>query len=359
MSRIQSFRTVIIGFVVATGLVSCANSDSNETPSTTTVTSTRSVAPTTEEDIPAAPSRTDTAKDLYTDVLDNPGHYNFQGGADYDLTGQYQYALIEMTGDDIPELLLVAESADYISPVRVFSTSDDGTLLTSDDTLVSGASSGGGYRARVAGSPEGNQIFQVEGNASRMVSTARGFILEGDRLVTNGVEFQDSMTAPSQRLSIITYHPVSDRNALETIGQTSTQADTQVFTPQPTLGEDPSAGGYTASGTIRVMTAPQLARHQGLEATPNGEDDTYRFAVLIFDSPTMFTAPQAGNPDGPIQREAKMVLLGEQTPHRSNNTAFDFDGQRATITYLPEECGFPSDASLPLGAPRCGGVSIN
>lgn len=352
---------------MAMGLVSCADSDSNQAPSTTTVTSTRSIDPTTGEDIPATPSRTDTARDLYTEVLDNPGHYNFQGGAGYNLTGQYQYALIEMTGDDLPELLLVAESADDISLVRVFSTSEEGTLLASDDTLVSGASSAGGYRARVAESPEGNQIFQEEGNASRAETTVRGFTLEGERLLTNGVEFQDSMTAPSTRLSTITYHPVTDRSALNTIGQTSNQADTQadrqVLAPQPTPGEDPptdpGTDEYTASGTIRVMTAPQLARHQGLEATPNGEDDTFRFAVLIFDSPTMFTARQSGNPDGPTPREAKMVLLGEQTPYGSNNTAFDLDGQRATITYTPEECGFPSDASLPLGAPRCGGVSIN
>lgn len=356
---------------MAMGLVGCSDSNSNQAPSTTTVTSTRSIAPTTEEDTTVVPSRTDTARDLYTDVLDNPEQYNFQGGAGYNLTGQYQYALIEMTGDDIPELLLVAEGADYISPVRVFSTSEDGALLTSDDTLVSGASSGGGYRARVAESPEGNQIFQVEGNASRAGTTVRGFILEGDRLVPNGVEFQDSMTAPSESTSTITFYPVSDRSALETIGQTSnqadiqadTQADRQVLAPQPTLGEDPptdpGADGYTAAGTIRVMTAPQLARHQGLERTPNGEDDTFRFAVLIFDSPTMFTARQSGNPDGPMPREAKMVLLGEQTPYGSNDTAFDLDGQRATITYIPEECWFPSDASLPLGAPRCGGVSIN
>lgn len=142
-----------------------------------------------------------------------------------------------------------------------------------------------------------------------------------------------------------------------TVGEVYTPHTTRpVPAPQPSTRPD---GGLTLSGQVQVMTAPELARHQGHSSTPNGEDDSHRFAVFILDNPTIFYAHKASDPNGLVQQEATMVQLGQVTPYNSDPTGFNLEGQRLTITFDPEQCGFPTDASLPLGQPRCGGYTIN
>ncbi|MGD7003092.1 hypothetical protein [Corynebacterium halotolerans] len=303
-----------------------------------------------------------TITKAYSDILDNSGKYSFTGGADYSLNGEYEYALVEMSGDDSPELLVKALTTDHIDPIRVFSTTADGALVAPGGTLVSGAAGAGGYRAGVSAAPEGDRIFQTEWHSLRPEVSVRGFLLEGGELVPNGETWEDDQVAPSGDLVSIAFHPLHDRQPIEATEPGAGAVDTGgggqggrgVPGPSPTLA---SAEGNTVTGTVRVLTAPELAEFQGLDQTPNGEDSSYRFAVFILDSPAAFSAKSSGNAGAMQEREAAMVLLGAQTPHTSGATGFDLKDQHLTLSFDQNGCWFPSDASLPLGQPRCGGFT--
>lgn len=151
-----------------------------------------------------------------------------------------------------------------------------------------------------------------------------------------------------------------------TVTQTITSAESvaPAAGPQPTLAGEPAAGpapdaapspaeGNTVTGTVRVLTAPELVQLQGMDRTPNGEDEAHRFAVLVLDAPSMFSAKSSGNAGAMHTRETKIVGIGEQSPYVSDPTGFDLEDQRLALSFDPEDCWFPSDTSLPLGAPSC------
>ncbi|QGU07235.1 hypothetical protein COCCU_06485 [Corynebacterium occultum] len=355
-----------VSLLAATTLSGCTSSgESTQVTSYVTETltsaadegSSQDMATGASEPSGAAPS-VNAVVGAYSAVLDNPGQYSYTGGADYPLNGEYQYALVEMTGGGFPELLVQAMSAEHINPIRVFSTTDDGTLASPQDTLVSGAAGAGGYRAGIFGAPEGNRLFQAEWHSVQPGMSIRGFVLQGDRLVSNGEEWEDDQLAPSDALATITFHPLNNRGPLETMtsgagtGNASSGVEANAGAPSPTLAPSASTGN-TAAGTVRVLTAPELAQLQGHAQTPNGEGPEHRFAMFIFDSPTAFTAKASGDRGALQEREASMVLIGSHTPHTSNAIGFDLEGQHLTLSFDQNGCWFPSDASLPLGQPRC------
>lgn len=363
----RSPRPLLASATVLTGLaalVGCAGSGDGA-PETSYVTQTvaqdnapdnapDSAQPAGPEPTRAGESPADAVIRAYSDVLDSPGRYPFTGGGNYSLNGEYEYALVEMTGDDVPELLVKALTTDHIDPVRVFSTTDDGTLIAPDDTLVSGAAGAGGYRAAVHATPGGDRILQTEWHSLRPERTVRGFTLRGDSLVADGEEWEEDGRSPSGRLVDVTFHPLHDRGPLQAL-EPGTAAPVTAGGPAPTPPAVAPApdGGNIVTGTVRVLTAPELARLQGHDRTPNGEDDSHRFALLVLDVPTMFTAKASGDRGALQDREASMVLLGSQTPYASDSTGFDLAGQRLTLSFDRNGCWFPSDTSLPLGQPRC------
>ncbi|MBD8029248.1 hypothetical protein [Corynebacterium gallinarum] len=368
----RAYRSLILLLAAAVLLTGCADSTAEDERPTLTTTITQQPEDTVASsgnDIgePRADTGDDSASSVaqartaYHEVLNSPGQFPFTGGADYALTGNYDYALVEMTGDSTPELLLRATTVEHLDPIRVFSVGTSGSLIAPPDTLLSGAAGAGGYRAGINATASRDQILQAEWHSLRPEITVRPFVLDGERLSATGSEWKDSMSAPSGALLPITFHSINDRTPLEamtpTVGEVYTPHTTRpVPAPQPSTRPD---GGLTLSGQVQVMTAPELARHQGHSSTPNGEDDSHRFAVFILDNPTIFYAHKASDPNGLVQQEATMVQLGQVTPYNSDPTGFNLEGQRLTITFDPEQCGFPTDASLPLGQPRCGGYTIN
>lgn len=356
MHSTRRYLSFAVSLATAAALVGCTSSG-EDTQQTTYVTHT--VAnPDAEESLGSdepAEADTDAVIEAYSEVLDNPDRYSFTSAADYTLNGEYKYALVEMTGSGSPELLLQAMTAEHINMVRIFSITDDGTLVAPEDNLVSGAAGAGGYRAAVHASADGDRIFQAEWRSINPEISVRDFALQGDGLVSTGAEWKDDQQTPSGDLINIDFHPISDRRPLEAMQETTGSGDIDnADAPEPAPAPAPAPeNGNTVTGTVRVFTAPELAQFQGLDRTPNGEDATHRFAMFVFDSPALFTAQASGGPGAPQKREAKMVRLGSQTPYTSDPGGFDLEGQSLTLSFDPNSCWFPSDASLPIGQPNC------
>ena len=62
-------------------------------------------------------SHTDAAKEAYAGILNDPGQYSFSAPGERDFTGEYLYALADITGDGVPELLLEAVTQHNLNPV--------------------------------------------------------------------------------------------------------------------------------------------------------------------------------------------------------------------------------------------------
>lgn len=110
-------------------------------------------------------------------------------------------------------------------------------------------------------------------------------------------------------------------------------------------------------GTVRVCTAEELIKLQGIDIDPAAVGSNGTYAVLVFDQPTDVTGESA---DGSGQRteSAKMLGIAEHTDYSNFVVEYgnldlckSLDGQQATLVSRAEDIMFPSDVRLPIGQP--------
>ncbi|WP_459610805.1 hypothetical protein [Corynebacterium urogenitale] len=107
---------------------------------------------------------------------------------------------------------------------------------------------------------------------------------------------------------------------------------------------------FTATGTIRVLGALDLAQLQGYDRTPNGETNDQMYAIFIPDDYIEVQARSIGA-RGLVVQQAKLFAIGNSNPAYGVVPAETFSqyvGQHVTVTLTPGS-HWPSDARLPLG----------
>ena len=115
---------------------------------------------------------------------------------------------------------------------------------------------------------------------------------------------------------------------------------------------------FTATGTIRVLGAVDLAQLQGHDRTPNGETNDQMYAIFIPDEYIEVQARSAGG--GLVMQQAKLFAIGISSPGYGMVPAENFsqyDGQKVTVTLTPDEY-WPSDTRLPLGELKAENVVV-
>lgn len=157
---------------------------------TTTVAPEKTTDTAPEEATVEEPETTSAAAQIdyraaYAEVLANPGAYPPNPAARYEPTGTYSYALVEATGDDIPDLLLRVDSKEF-SPVLLLKVDSNGTVVASTDVVLDGAAGAGGSRSEVFGSREGSGIYEVSSQSLRPEGRGQRYLLEGTSLVRSG-----------------------------------------------------------------------------------------------------------------------------------------------------------------------------
>lgn len=253
-------------------------------------------------------------------------------------------------------MLVWAQTSNSVDPVRVSSTTDGKNLNTSDDTLLIVATSAGKDRAGLVASNSNDRVLQIETQAMRPGTKAQDHAFRDGHLQKVSAE-QNYSAYGVPNTTAIRFNPISDRSALGTMSQGGGAA---APAPQaaPAPGQAPApqqapqaASGPGISGTVRAMTAPELAAFQD-KSVSNGETAAYKYAVFVFDFPQQFTALSADG--GSKTKSATMALLGSNTPTGgSQGGGFDQASQHTTMDFSGRTCHWPSDASLPLGEPRC------
>lgn len=289
----------------------------------------------------------DSWRNEYDWVLDHPGDYPVNSAATYKPRGSYHYALVEMTGDDTPEMLLMVDS-DEFSPVIVFTIGSNGKAAGSTDVLIAGASGAGGSRARLEASESGKGLYQVDSHSVRPEAYSKLYKLSGRSLkaASDSVEF-DNMTL-QQDHRFITWTKASDRSALQsgklTYSGATSYSEYKPF-PDAARGEESKAAPATSAatsaadaavGTVRDMTGAELAALAGDFIYDANE----RYLVLHLDTTTAITG---GRGPSKTTEMTRTVLLGT----KSEGANFKLAGRRIALVLDPDATYFANDASVP------------
>ena len=118
--------------------------------------------------------------------------------------------------------------------------------------------------------------------------------------------------------------------------------------------DDAFAQGYQVfEGTLRVLSAKDLAALQGVDSrVAGGDDGTY--AVLVFDAQIQVSGMGADG-SGTRRQGATMLGVANQSKYGSSgdiNSWQAYDGKHIAVAAMPGDIVFPSDVSLPVGEPR-------
>lgn len=165
---------------------------------------------------PAEKSPYEEVADTYEKVLDNPTAYKFNHTDPYMPSGSYRYALADVTGDGLPELLLQPEVTEYFAPVTVFSKPAGEKLFNTREVLISGAASAGGGRAYINVSGSGNGLYQISGLSTQPMYEVRHFVVQGKKLVPGKPATERHIDEIEDSEHVFPdWHPSSDRGPLE------------------------------------------------------------------------------------------------------------------------------------------------
>lgn len=321
--------------------------EADATTATPSEPSTTTTQATTSKKAPAA----DAWKDEYAWVLDHPSDYSVNSAARYDPVGTYHYALVEMTGDSTPELLLMVDSKEY-SPIIVFTIGSDGKAVASTDVLIAGASGAGGSRARLEASEDGQGIYQVDSHSVQPDAYAKLYKLSGRSIkaVTDSIKFQNTDLQPGHRY--VTWAPASDRSALNagklTYDEATRFSDYTPFPskadPKPETATAPTDGDENVvtdgavAGTVRDLSGEELAALAGdFQYSPSE-----RFLVLYLDETTSI-AGKRGVETSLSVVPTRTVLLGT----KSSGANFKLAGRRILLWLDSDTTRFANDPAAP------------
>lgn len=227
----------VIGFVLAGALAGCGQSQTSDNASSAsdsasasssvsaseTPGASASASPEATEKPSAKPAEKPAEKspheelaDAYEYVLDNPGDYKFNHPDPYMPSGSYTYALADITGDGLPELLLQPDVTDYFAPVTVFSKPEGEKLFNTREVLIAGAASAGGSRYYIDVSGSGNGLYQISGTSTQPMHEVQHFVVRGNKLVPGKPTTERHIDEIEDSEHVLPdWHPSSERGPLE------------------------------------------------------------------------------------------------------------------------------------------------
>lgn len=344
------------------------------------------------EEKPATPTIAQNIAEQYGKVLDNIASYDFLGGVEPqpgDEIDGYNYALTDMTGDGVPELVVETRAA-MLTNVRVFSptTSADG-LIAPEESLQTGIAGAGGFRGGVSGTKDGSGLYYTvtssgTGDVEIAKVTINGSTLVQTRVAEYSLDPSQGKPEPQDIAANtvdLEFKDVADRTPLtelatkefKAIGnskaETPANASSQETSTSETNGADDAAvslqksieaarasGAQVFEGTVRVLSYNEVLQLQGV-ADPNpGTDAGSQFAILVFDRTTDVKGHNGGDP-GMRTEAAKMLLLDSYDVSQWGSTGSPEKVNRwkavngKHVVVACKDIWFPSDTRLPLGEP--------
>ncbi|PAT10781.1 hypothetical protein CKJ80_05270 [Corynebacterium hadale] len=288
----------------------------------------------------------------YEYVIAHPTEYTFETEALVEPTGSYSYALVEATGDDVPELLLKQDSSEF-APVLVFTIGDDGKAHPSTNVLIDGVRSAGGSRAAVVASATGEGLYQENHNGMRPEVDFQLYSVDGDTLTKVGAPEEAHIDAIPEKYQQITWTSTTDPSALQQ-GAPAAAAPAEGAQDEAPA-DDMVLGEGEFVGTVEELTIEEALAQAGAD-DPSAPESGSKYWVLHFDGPQDISANKGGS-RGPVTQTTEYMRLGysEITSygnHEAGTEWAQYVGKRVKVSLDPSTLSWPSDVSYPLGSLR-------
>ncbi|MGO3647916.1 MAG: hypothetical protein ACTJFY_12670 [Candidatus Corynebacterium faecigallinarum] len=216
--------------LLATSLVACDGDEADTTSGTTPQSES------TGDNVASIEDQNAEVFELYNEALDNLDTDRFTSDdvTLYDGTGDFEYTVTDVNGDDLPELLVSAVGETF-SNAKVF-TVDAAGLVETDQLFADGAATGGGGRAEFHTSAGHDGVFKTLGRSGSGEYKTSKWALEGDEMVEGPSWEYRSDRKPSELAEQqveVEWTPVEDRSLLGGDAAPDTEAPDDGPNPDP------------------------------------------------------------------------------------------------------------------------------
>lgn len=309
----------------------------------------------------------------YKQVLDKADKYDYQDEGQE--AREYEYAIIKMDGEKIPQLLLSKNSE--LRYVRVFSYNEkEEKLIECSESIVYGAAGVGGFRGDIMSRSDYKGLEYIETSSGTGDTSIENISIENGQLKreTKWEGRYDQMPEDDSTQEIV-WSKINDKSQLEKLtgkeitpaGESTSKNNKQAKESdkelkstagsnkekiQAMIREEKNAGRLVLDGKIRVLTYMQVLEVQGIDdPNPEHSNSNEEYIIFILAKPQKITARSSGGMYM-TTRQVKVMCLPDSDYVRK------YDGKNVTISVDLDETMFPSDVSLPLGEPMSASFKI-
>lgn len=310
---------------------------------------------------------------LYNKVLDNIDAYTFIEDIQ-EANIDYSYALVNMNDSDIPQLIVAQNNNEYgLSYIKVFHSNDNFTkALTSDEVIQIGVASAGGFRGFLAQNEDLNGLDYItvssgtgEGFKEEIIASIDkdNLILQRDTVWEGSInELSNANTSDIDFIDIVDRNKLDDLDSIKdgeykkTIAKKideiksleKAENEEENSNMKDQAQEENDNGRMVVSGTVKVFTNDEMVSYQNQNPqifTDMGES----YVILLLDNYEDINMISSSDPYY-ITNSVNIIKLPDDMA--------DYVDQRITVSFGPDDGYWPSDASLPVGAPRMNTVNV-
>lgn len=365
------------GLVLLLILTSCGKSpkktDSQDASSETSELSDMSVS-SMEQKKEAEPKEATTEKNaqlakLYGQVLDTIGESDFNASS---VNGNYSYALVNMNGDDMPQLAVCTETGGGVAAIKFFSAdSDYANVVTSQELFSIGASAAGGFRGGMNQSrKQGSLLYTTfsSGSGDAETQALKTSVKDGKLVIKKNTIWEGKINNKEEDGSFpIDFLPVRDRGALDKLAKTEDGKVKEALLKILTGGKPQSeskanaeqsanpntlegkkqaavaAGKTVVTGMVKKFNHDEMVAFQKFD--PNVLPDMGESYIVLLLEDNVDITVHSGDPYGGYRtKSVNLVGLPEEMAA--------YVGQKITIAFTPDDGYWQTDVSLPMYAPR-------
>ena len=309
----------------------------------------------------------------YSQVLDKADKYDYQDEGQE--AREYEYAIVKMDGEKIPQLLLSKNSD--LRYVKVFSYNEkEEKAIECSESIVYGAAGVGGFRGDIMSRSDYKGLEYIETSSGTGDTSVENISIENGQLKreTKWEGRYDQMPEDDSTQEIV-WSKINDKSQLEKLagkeitsdGESASKDNKQAKESdkelkstagsnkekiQAMIREEKNAGRLVLDGKIRVLTYMQVLEVQGIDdPNPEHSNSDEEYIIFILAKPQKITARSSGGMYM-TTRQVKVMCLPDSDYVRK------YDGKNVTISVDLDETMFPSDVGLPLGEPMSASFKI-